>query len=362
MAGGPTGPADGGPAPRALPASRCALGIDVGGTAIKAVLCDARGALLSSLERPTPRDLAGLKTEVGRAVAELRGRIRSGQVRHRGEDGGAGGPVVDQEDLVPPVGLAVPGIVREPEGIAVHSANLGWRDLPMRDLMEEELGLPVVLSHDVRAGAWAEGRWGAGGTDFLYLAIGTGIASVLVLNGSPVDGGGWAGEVGLMPVPDPDHPGASARLESVASASAMARRRAAALPGGLEGAPGRAVLCEGSLGVLRAMEAGDERAARVWGTALDALAGLITTGALLLGPLDVVIGGGLARAGQERLLTPLRQRVSRRLELVPVPRVLPAALGPWSQALGSAGRAMAAHRGARAAAGRGPGAPRPGGG
>lgn len=353
---------DGEAAPRPLPASRCALGIDVGGTAIKAVVCDARGGLLSSLERPTPRSLEGLTHEVGWAVAELRDRISRGRVHHCAESGGAGGRPVVLADLVPSVGVAVPGIVRESEGMAVASVNLGWRDVPMRDRMEEGLGLPVVLSHDVRAGAWAESHWGAGGPDCLYLAVGTGIASVLMLGGSPVDGGGWAGEVGLIPLPDPDRPGSGVRLESIASASAMALRYAATLPGGISGPPGLRARSQGSLGVLRAMEAGDERATRIWGTALDALADLIATGACLLGPLDVVIGGGLMRAGQEHFFAPLRQRVSQRLELVPAPRVLPAALGSWSQALGSAGRAMAAAPRAQAAPDRGEDAPRPGGG
>ncbi|BDA65259.1 ROK family protein [Actinomyces capricornis] len=351
---------DGEAAPQPIPVPCCALGVDVGGTAIKAVVCDARGSLLSSLELPTPRTLVGLRQEVGRVVAELRGRISAGQVHHGARDGGASGPPVVLEDLAPSVGVAVPGIVRESEGIAVNSVNLGWRDVPMRDHMEDELGLPVVLSHDVRAGAWAESRWGAGGPDCLYLAIGTGIASVLMLGGSPVDGDGWAGEVGLMLVPDPDRPGADAHLESIASASAMALRYAATLPGGADEPAGLRARSEGSLGVLRAMEAGDERAARIWGTALDALADLIATGACLLGPLDVVIGGGLMRAGQEHFFAPLRERVAQRLELVPAPRVLPAALGSWSQALGSAGRAMAAAPRAQAAPGRMPDAPRAG--
>lgn len=336
--------------------TRCALGIDVGGTAIKAVISDARGRRLACLERPTPHSLVGLTRQVERIVDELRERVGAGQVsrapespestaasRSDGAPAGDGGRL-GLEDLVSAVGVDVPGIVDEEEGLAVWSVNLGWRDLPMRDHMEKALGVPVVLSHDVRAGAWAESRWGAGGPDCLYLAVGTGIASALILGGSPVVGGGWAGEVGQMRVPDPDYPGFTAPMESVASASAMARRYAATLPGGAASPQGGRALAEGSLGVLRAMAAGDARARRVWETSLDALADVIAGGACMLGPVDVVVGGGLMRAGQERFFAPLHERVSSRLEHLRVPRVLPAALGSWAQALGSAGRALEADR------------------
>lgn len=330
---------------------RCALGIDVGGTSIKAVICGAGGERLSSLERPTPRSLAGLRREVARAARDLRGRIEAGRVRRPEGAAGAAGAVVRPQDLVGTVGVAVPGLVCEEEGIAVHSANLGWRDLPMRRHMEEELGAPVRLSHDVRAGAWAESRWGAGGPDCLYLAIGTGIAAVLMLHGSPAVESRWAGEVGQMVVPDPDAPGRTAPLESIASARAMGVRYASALPGGATTPEGQAIIAEGSLAVLRAMEAGDDRARSVWDTALDALAVLIASGVCLLGPVDVVVGGGLMRAGQERLLAPLRERVAAHLGVVPPARILPSAMGPWAQALGSAGRALEAGGGGAAGGG-----------
>ena len=88
-------------------------------------------------------------------------------------------------------GVAVPGTIDEKNGIAVFSANLGWRDLPMRKLLGERLAapggpaMPVALGHDVRSGGLAEGRLGAGrGVGrFLFIALGTGIAGAAVVSG-----------------------------------------------------------------------------------------------------------------------------------------------------------------------------------
>lgn len=246
------------------------------------------------------------------------------------------GVPVRPDEVCPRIGVDTPGVVDDTTGVAVLAVNLGWKDVPVRDLLQEALGVPVSYGHDVRSGAWAESRWGAGSADSLYLALGTGIAGVVVLGGRPVVTGGWAGEIGQVLVPDPDRPGLSARFEAVSSAGAIARRYAATRPG----AERDEVVAAGALGVQRAMEAGDPVARRVWDTALDATADVVAHTVCLLGPLDVVVGGGLMRAGEELLFEPLRRRVADRLVVAPTPRIAPARLGPWAQALGSAGRAL----------------------
>ena len=79
------------------------------------------------------------------------------------------------------VGLVVPGIVDAAGGRAVFSANVGFRDLPLRDLVRDAVGLPVLLEHDVYAAGVAERAVGAaaGIDDHLVAVIGTGIAGVL---------------------------------------------------------------------------------------------------------------------------------------------------------------------------------------
>ena len=163
-------------------------------------------------------------------------------------------------------------------------------------------------------------------------------------------GGGWAGQVGRVLVPDPDWSGERARLKDVASVDAMVRRYTAGLvddSGGSVGSVGSDVsaaradsLSSGLDSLLGAMRSGDREARRVWDTGLDALADLIARGAGLLGPIDVVISSELTRAGEAVFLEPLRGRVAVLMAGLPAPRLVPARLGNSARALGAAGRAL----------------------
>ena len=103
--------------------------------------------------------------------------------------------------------MVVPGLVDERRGVGVWSANLGWRDLPVRDAVAARLRVPTVVGHDVRAGLLAETRLGAarGARHALFLPVGTGIAGALLLEGVLISADGWAGELGHMVV-DPAGP------------------------------------------------------------------------------------------------------------------------------------------------------------
>lgn len=228
-------------------------------------------------------------------------------------------------------GVAVPGTIDERNGIAVFSANLGWRDLPMRKLLGERLGgLPVALGHDVRSGGLAEGRIGAGrGVDrFLFIALGTGIAGAIGIGGRIEAGAhGYGGEIGHVVV-RPGGPrcgcGAVGCLETLASASAVSRAWAEA-----SGDPAAdAAAC------ALAVDAGDERAVGIWQTAVDALADGIVLAQSLLDPSTVIVGGGLAEAG-DTLFTPLRDAVNERLTFQMPPKVVPAMLKDTAASLGA---------------------------
>ncbi|UGQ11024.1 ROK family protein [Yinghuangia sp. ASG 101] len=219
-------------------------------------------------------------------------------------------------------GVVVPGIVDAAEGTAVWSANLRWRDLPLRRLLHERLGLPVVLDHDVRAGGLAEGRIGAAldSDAFLFLALGTGISGAVIAAGRAYAGAhGRAGEIGHMVVRPNGSPcgcGARGCLEAEVSGPAVARRYAEAVPGA------RATAAD----VAELVVAGDVVASRVWQDAVSVLAdGILSAQALLDTPL-VVVGGGLSRAG-DTLLAPLRALLAERATFHRVPDVVPAALG-----------------------------------
>ena len=101
------------------------------------------------------------------------------------------------------VGLVVPGVVDAQQGIAVYAANIGWRQLPLRQIVAEAIGLPVVLDHDVRAAGLAELELGAGQglQEVLFVALGTGVAAAVITRGQVSAGAtGRAGELGHLPV------------------------------------------------------------------------------------------------------------------------------------------------------------------
>ncbi|MFF5427001.1 MULTISPECIES: ROK family protein [unclassified Streptomyces] len=292
------------------------IALDVGGTGMKAALVGADGTLLHEARRATGRE-RGPEAVVGTILgfaAELRAL---GEERY-GEPAAA-------------AGVAVPGIVDAEQGIAVYAANLGWRDVPLRALLSDRLGgLPVALGHDVRTGGLAEGRIGAGrGADrFLFVPLGTGIAGAIGI-GDRIEAGahGYAGEIGHIVVrPGGTDCGCGQRgcLERYASASAVSLAWAEA-----SGDPGAdAADC------AKAVASGDPAAVRVWQEAVDALADGLVTALTLLDPRTLIIGGGLAEAG-ETLFTPLRAAVEERVTFQKLPAIVPAALGDTAGCLGA---------------------------
>lgn len=295
---------------------RHVIALDVGGTGMKAALVAADGTLLHQDRRPTGRDRG--PDAVVAAILDFAADLRAHGIREHGEPAAA-------------AGVAVPGIVDDVNGVAVYAANLGWTDVPLRALMSQRLdGVPVALGHDVRTGGLAEGRIGAGrGTDrFLFLALGTGIAGAIGIDGRIEAGAhGCAGELGHVVVrPDGPECGCGQRgcMEALASAAAVSRAWAAS--GGGPGAD--AADC------ARAVEAGDPRAVGVWRDAIDALAAGLVTGCTLLDPRVLIIGGGLAEAG-ETLFGPLRAAVEARVTFQKLPLIVPAALGDTAGCLGA---------------------------
>lgn len=224
-------------------------------------------------------------------------------------------------------GLIVPGLVDEATGTGLLSANLGWKDFPFAARARAALGLPVAFGHDVGAAGEAEFKFGAarGAANAVVLVVGTGIAGAVFVDDRRVTGGGYAGELGHAPVPDPGHPGSTTILEAVGSAGAIAARYCAATGRGVDGARQ----------VLDLAAAGDQDASRVWDEAVDALAFSIVQCVSILGTETVVMGGGLSQAG-DALLGPLRIRVENLLSIHRRPLIVPATLGQDAGLIGSA--------------------------
>lgn len=290
------------------------VALDVGGTAMKGVVLDADDRVVSFYQWPTPRSEgpAAVVEAVLRAVDEL--------LVH------AGGGVA--------VGLVVPGLVDDRDGVALYSENIGWRDVPFRDRVVQRTGLPVGFGHDVRAGGLAERALGAarGVDDVLFLPIGTGIAGAMYVAGRLVDNK-YGGEIGHIDVGSGEDCacGAHGCLEAIASGAAISMRYNRATGGSAAGAKE----------VLDRMAAGDPVAVAVWGEAVDALARALATYTSLLAPELVVVGGGLSGAGAA-LLDPLRARLRSLLVWQQEPRIVAARLAENAACLGAGLLARAA--------------------
>lgn len=294
------------------PDAGCIAAIDLGGTTMKGALVGDDGTIHYRETRPTLRGPGAAVAGLANFAAALAAR--------------AGRPAG--------VGVVVPGLLDEARGVVRLSENIGWRDVPLRDMLETALNLPVALGHDVRAGAIAEASLGSarGHDNVMFLPIGTGIAAAIVLEGQLYSGAlSFAGELGhieVVPGGEPCPCGRSGCLERYASAAAIGRRYAKAA--GLGSATAEQVVA--------ASAAGDRQAQQVWWQALDTLASALASSILILDPGLIVIGGGLAAAG-DQLLRPLRERLDRRLGLRPPPPLEKGALGSYAACLGAAAMA-----------------------
>jgi glucokinase len=297
--------------------SDAVVAVDVGGTGLKGALVGPGGVALTRLDAPTP--VADGGEAVVAAIVALAERLAA--------SAGPGVRVVG--------GAAVtPGSVDSAAGVVRFAANLAWRaDVPLGDRLADALGVPCGIDHDVRAAGLAEAVYGQRADDCFFVALGTGIGSVLIGGGRARAGAtGGAGEVGHIPV-YPNGPvcacGQRGCLEVYASAAAIGRRYT---EGG--GASGTA------RDVVARLDT-DPVAALVWTEAVQALALALATVTLVLDPGLVVIGGGLADAG-DALLVPLRARLAGLLAWRPAPPVEASRLGTDAGWLGASLRAWAA--------------------
>ena len=274
--------------PRTAPASGDAefltIGIDVGGTKIACVVTDANDEVLHRHVEPTDRarltgQISDLAARAGRAVAET------------------------NATRVAAIGVAIPGQVEPSRGKADLAVNLGAPDMELGPTISNETGLPCFVEHDARAAAMWVHRRGSG--DLCYLSVGTGIAAGIVLDGRPLAGEtGLAGEVGHSVVDPNGLPcpcGSIGCLETVAAGPAIARTAREAVAAGRH----TTLASDASAAdVFRAAADGDAVAQQIADEVGAHLARTLRTLVLTLGVQRIVIGGGVAAAG-EAFLSPL---------------------------------------------------------
>lgn len=288
------------------------LGLDLGGTNIKAVLLDGAG--------PGARVVASARVPTGASggPAAVAARL-AGLARQLAGDRPVAGAA----------GVGVPGLFDPGTGTVRLLPNLPgpWAGFPLGPVLAGRLGRPVHLVNDARAFTLAEARLGAGAgaRSMVGVTLGTGVGGGIVLGGR-LHLGAWgvAGELGHQTV-DPSGPPCGCGNRGCVEAFTRAGVLSA-----LAGVPDVEAVYAG-------VRRGDPRCRQAVATVAGYLGVAIANVVTLLGPELVVIGGGIAAAG-ELVLEPVRAAVRERVRLVPAEQVavVGARLGVAAGAIGAA--------------------------
>ncbi|MFQ6096254.1 MAG: ROK family protein [Armatimonadota bacterium] len=314
-----------------MPDDRLAIGIDVGGTALKSGVVSDSGDVLKNAETPSPAEegreamLAALKEVAQRWLED---------------------PDVEME-RVQGIGVDTPGCVDETGTVVSEVVRIpGWRGTPIARIMADEFGLPAAADNDVNAMCYAEWRFGAarGRKHVACITLGAGVGGALLMDGKVHRGASsFAGEIGHMVIAkDGPQCGCGRRgcFETYVGARPIAERAQWAIR---LGADTEILAHAGGVmdnvtpeAVFSAAKKGDRVALSIVDDVAQSIAVAMGSIMNVLDPDTIVIGGGIARAGDI-----LFDAVRRHLQLeclprVPPPNVVPALLGNDAGMIGSA--------------------------
>lgn len=284
----------------------CRVGIDLGGTFIKAGVIDPNNRIVGRSELPTEADKPWEQV-VDNMVRAVEAALQD---------------AAQTLDDCEAVGVGCPGTIDPQTGTVVYSNNLGWNDVPLADALRQRLNMPVHISNDANCAALGEVVAGAahGCRNAVMLTLGTGLGSGIILNGQIFEGGGPGGaELGHTMLRQDGELCTCGRhgcLEAYASATALireARRAAQTHPESK-----LYTLCSGQLdemnGIIpfEAAKQNDPFAEQVVSQYIDDLSDGIVDAVNLFRPEVVLLGGGISRQGTyltDRLQDKVAQRV-----------------------------------------------------
>ena len=305
------------------------IGIDLGGTDIKAGLVSATGELSCQVVLPTHVD-AGPKA-VALRIAKATREVLTKAEEQRTTD-------------IIGIGLGAPGLIIAETGVVHFSPNFpGWTDIPLVDDVKKALGiqsLPIFMDNDVNAMTLGELRHGAGVgyQSIVALTLGTGVGGGVVIDGQVYHGSrNTAGELGHTVVePNGRYCGCGNQgcLEAYAGAKNIVERTQEKIAAGSntkltsELTPKR---------IAAAAHAGDSLAVEIFAETGVYIGIALTSIAHVLNPEVAIIGGGIAEAGESLLFEPIRNEFTRRAMDIPgMMKIVPATLGNRAGIVGAA--------------------------
>ncbi len=313
-------------------------GVDLGGTKIYTAVADLKGRILAEIKAPTEAG-KGIDFVLNKVVATVR------QVSKN-----AGLPEIPAY-----LGIGAPGPLDPQSGFVYQAPNLGWRDIPLKMLLEQALQVNVTVGNDANLAALGEFCFGdyKGTSNLIYITVSTGIGCGLILDGELYQGADYsAGEIGHFTL-EPDglvcSCGNRGCLETIASGTAIARfAKELAQQGkgtGIVKAAGGLIEGITAEAVSRAAASGDQEALGILDKTGRALGLGFSYIVNLLNPSLILLGGGAMKAGPP-LWQAINDELKRRVIKSNIKnlKVFPATLGDRSGLFGAIACALQANR------------------
>lgn len=306
------------------------VGVDLGGTAIKVGICNQEGELLHTYEGPTEKEKG-----TDAVIENIEKYVRL---------------IVEQSpytwDQLVGVGAGVAGFTDLRAGVILLAPNIGFRNVPIRAILEERIGKTIVIDNDANVAALGEAWSGAGKgvTDCVCYTLGTGVGGGIIINGKIYQGfAGLAGEIGhISVVPDLEAIqcgcGKMGCLETVSSATGIIRMAVEAVERGDATSLSTIESKITAKDIFDAAKAGDEVSIRIVNRAAFYLGKSMASVAATLNPERFIVGGGVSKAG-DILFSKIREVF---MECTPAPlqqgvEIIPAKLGNDAGIVGAAG-------------------------
>ncbi|MCQ3812801.1 MAG: ROK family protein [Acidimicrobiia bacterium] len=311
---------------RNLLAPNCAaIGVDVGGTEIKGIVANAL-ATFGTTRRRTSRLQIGDNSQIANSVVEVASALKA--------------RAAEANVTVNAIGIGIPGSVDSQNGIGTSSANLGWQDFPIGQIVAERLAMAVYVEHDIYLGALAEFTVGSARHDSssAFVPLGTGTGCTLMFDRRVWRGTrNFAGEIGHIN----DHSltikcncGRTGCAELLASATGLERIYAAKFGADIT------TTAEEIAGLA---ERGDTTAQTAWGECVDRIASMLAALVLTTDIESIVVGGGLSNA-RAALYDSLQAALAQKLHpLRKPPKLQLCTFGSEAGARGAALHALSQH-------------------
>ncbi|KXG11273.1 ROK family glucokinase [Anoxybacillus rupiensis] len=263
-------------------------GVDLGGTTIKMAFINIYGEMIDKWEIDTNHTDHGkhIVTDIAKAIDQRLEKHGQGREKLLG------------------IGMGAPGPIKGDTGVVYETVNIGWKNYPLKNLLEAETSLPVVVDNDANMAAIGE-MWkgaGNGAKNLVCVTLGTGVGGGVIANGQIVRGtNGAGGEIGhITSIPDGGaacNCGKTGCLETIASATGIVRIAKEKLTNSEADSILRQAEHVTAKDVFDAAKANDRLALEIVDFVTFHLGLALAHVANALNPEKIVIGGGVSKAG-----------------------------------------------------------------